>query len=97
MALRNDSAKSHMEYRKRHGNIAQQTEPEPDKTHAAPTSPASPQVDPTAQEYHLNPSPAEEMPAGGVPPPVDIAEAKDPPFYKTRSGRQVRKPVRLDL
>ena len=97
VALRNDSAKSHMEYRKRHGNIAQQTEPEPDKTHAAPTSPASPQVDPTAQEYHLNPSPAEEMPAGGVPPPVDIAEAKDPPFYKTRSGRQVRKPVRLDL
>jgi len=97
VALRNDSTTSHIGYRKRHGNIVQQTEPEPDKTHAAPTFPASPQMEPSPQEYHLKPSTAEEIPAGDVPPLSDRAEAKDPPLYTTRSGRLIKKPIRLDL
>ena len=86
-----------MGYRKRHRNIVQQTEPEPHKTHAAATSPASPQTERSPQEYHLHPSAAEEIPAGDVPLSSDIAEAKDPPFYSARSGRLVKKPIRLDL
>ena len=84
-----------MGYRKRHGNINQQTEPEPDKTHAAPTFPASPQTERSPQEYHLNPSADEEIPAGDVPP--SSVEAKDPTQYTTRSGRLVKTPIRLDL
>jgi len=81
-----------MGYQKRHGNIAQETEPEPDKTHAA-----SPQMERSPQEYHPNPSAAEEIPASEAPPSSDVAEAKDQPLYTTRSGRLVKKPVRLDL
>ena len=77
MALRNDSAKSHMGYRKRHGKIVQQTEPEPDKTHAAPTLPASPQMECSPQEYYSNPPAAEKIPVGDVPLSSDLAEAKD--------------------
>ncbi|XP_020610669.1 uncharacterized protein LOC110049227 [Orbicella faveolata] len=95
VALTNDPTKSHMGYRKRHGNINQQTEPEPDKTHAAPTFPASPQTECSPQEYHLNPSADEEIPAGDVPP--SSVEAKDPTQYTTRSGRLVKTPIRLDL
>ena len=97
VALRNDSVKSHMGYRKHHGKIAQQTEPEPDKTHAAPTLPASPQMECSPQEYYSNPPATEEIPAGDVPPSSDLAEAKDLSFYTTRSGRLVKKPIRLDL
>ena len=75
MALWNDSAKSHMGYRKRYRNIVQQTEPEPEKTHAAATFPVSPQMERSPQEYHLSPSAAEEIPAFDVPPTSDIAEA----------------------
>ena len=49
------------------------------------------------QEYHLDPSAAEEIPASDLPPSLDIVEAKDPPLYTTRSGRLVKKPIRLDL
>lgn len=97
VALRNDSAKSHVGYRKSHGKIVQHTEPEPDKTHAAPTLPISPQMERSPQEFHLNPPAAEEVPAGDVPPSSDIAEATDLSFYTTRSGRLVKKPIRLDL
>ena len=97
VALRNDSTKSHTGYQKRHGTIVQQTEHEPDKTHAAPTFPASPQMERSPQKYHSNPSAAEEIPAGDVPPSSDIAEANDPPLYTTRRGRLIKKPVRLDL
>ena len=38
VALRKDPTKSHMGYRKRHGNIVQQTEPEPDKPMRHPHS-----------------------------------------------------------
>ena len=97
VALRNNSTKSHMGYLKRHGNIAQQTEPELDKTHAGPMFPASLQMEYSPQEYQLNPSAAEEIPAGLVPPSSDIKEAKDQPLYTTRSGRLVKKAVRRDL
>ena len=86
-----------MGYRKRHGKIVQQTEPEPDKTHAAPTLPASPQMERSPQEYYSNPPATEEIPSGDVPPSTDLAEAKDLSFYTTRSGRLVKKPIRLDL
>ena len=49
------------------------------------------------REYHLSPSPAEEIPAGDVQPSSHMAESKDQPSYTTRSGRLVKKPVRLDL
>lgn len=97
IALRNDSKKSHMGYLKRRGNIAQQTEPELDKSHAGPTFPASPQMEISPQGSHLSPSAAEEILAGDVPPSSYIAEAKDQPLYTTRSGRLVKNPVRLDL
>ena len=97
VALRNDSTKSHMGYLKRQGNIPQQTEPELDKTHAGSTFPASPQIESSPREYHLSPSAAEEIPAGDVQPSSHLAESKDQPSYTTRSGRLVKKPVRLDL
>lgn len=75
MALINDSIKSHVGYRKRHENIVQQREPEPDKTHVAPTFPASTQMERSPQEYHLHPSAAGEIPDSDVPPSSDIAEA----------------------
>ena len=97
VALRSDSTKSHMGYLKRQGNIAQRTEPELDKPHAGPTFLASPQMESSPQEYHLSPSAAVEIPASDVPLSSDIAEAKDQPLYTIRSGRIVKKPVRLDL
>lgn len=86
-----------MGHREGHENIVQQREPGPDKTHVAPTFPASPQMERSPQEYYLDPSAAEEIPASDLPPSLDVAEAKDPPLYTTRSGRLVKKPIRLDL
>ena len=43
------------------------------------------------KERGLVPSAAEEIPASDLPPSSDIAEAKDPPLYTTRSGRLVKK------
>ena len=70
-----------MGYQKHHENIVHQREPGPDKTHVAPTFPASPQMERSPKEYHLDPSDAEEIPASDVPPSSDIAEAKDLPLY----------------
>ena len=86
-----------MGYLKRQGNIPQQTDPELDKTHAGSMFPASPQMESSPQEFHLSPSAAEEIPAGDVQPSSHMAESKDQPLYTTRSGRLVKKPVRLDL
>ena len=68
VALRNDSTKSHMGHRERHENIIQQGEPESDKTHVAPTFPASLQMERSPQECHLETSAAEEVPASDLPP-----------------------------
>ena len=86
-----------MGHRERHENIIQHGEPESDKTHVAPRFPASPQMERSPQKYHLDPSAAEEIPASDLPPLPDIAKAKDPPLYTSRSGRPVKKPIRLDL
>ena len=86
-----------MGHRERHENIIQQGEPESDKTHVAPRFPARPPMERSLQEYHLDPSAAEKIPVSDLPPSPDIAKAKDLPLYTTRSGRLVKKPIRLDL
>ena len=69
-----------MGHRERHENIIQQGEPESDKTHVAPRFPARPPMERSLQEYHLDPSAAEEIPASDLPPSPDIAKAEDPPL-----------------
>ncbi|PFX12279.1 Uncharacterized protein K02A2.6 [Stylophora pistillata] len=81
IALRNDSTKSHMGYLKRQGNIAQQTEPELDKSNAGLTFPASLQMESSLQGFHLSPSAAEEIPAEDVPPSWDVMNGNTTGHY----------------
>ena len=95
VALRTDSSKSHAGY----ANIVQQAEPEPDNIQVVPPLPADTHKEHPLQNCHPDLPAVPESPNPGVhvPPSSDLAEAKDRAPYKTRSGRQVRKPVRLGL
>ena len=51
----------------------------------------------TAQDHHSDPPAAQENLTLGVTPSFGAADAKDSAQYTTRSGRQVKKQVKLDL
>ena len=50
----------------------------------------------TAQDHHPDPPAAQENLTQGVIPSFGAADTKDSAQYTTRSGRQVKKPVKLD-
>ena len=51
----------------------------------------------TAQDHHPDPPAAQENLTQGVLPYFGAADTKDSAQYTTRSGLQVKKPVKLDL
>ena len=104
VALRADRPKSHAGYQRRHASTLQQSEPEQESD--TPNTDIAPQP-PSGETLMRNP--VQVFGEGQEPTITEGSTRKDPAAvpgrsegkgsapYKTRSGRQVRKPVKLDL
>ena len=104
VALRADRPESHARYQRRHASTLQQ--PEPEQESDTPDTDTAPQP-PSGETLMRNP---EQVFGDGQEPTItEGSSIKDPAAvpersevrgsvpYETRSGRQVRKPVKLDL
>ena len=104
VALRADRPESHAGYQRRHASTLQQ--PEPEQESDTPDTDTAPQP-PSAETLMRNP--VQVCGDGQEPTVTEGSTRKDPAAvpqrsevrgsapYETRSGRQVRKPVKLDL
>ena len=99
VALRTDTPSSYTGYQKRHTNTGQQPEPDTPSTHAEPQPPSgTAPVECSPQDLKDHQCPHDQKsPAQNVPPRTAATETLGSPPYVTRRGRQVRKPIRLDL
>ena len=97
VALRTDTSRSHAGFWKHHANSIPEPEPDLGNPHVVPTLQASTHIKLTAQDHHPDPPAAQENLTQGVIPSFGEADAKDSAQYTTRSGQQVKKPVKLEL
>ena len=100
VALRPDSSKSHAGYQSCHANI-EEAETDPEKPCVVPDAVPPPMPDTCMEklplDYHSDQSVAGKSPARKIPPSPEVAATRGLTLYTTRCGRQVQKPVKLDL
>ena len=100
VVLRTDSPKSHAGYQSCHTNI-EEAEIEPEKPRAVPHTVPPPMPDTRMEklplDYQSDQSVTRKSPARKIPPSPEVAATGGSTLYTTRSGRQVKKPVKLDL
>ena len=100
VALRTDSPKSHSGYQSCHANI-EEAEKDPEKPRVVPHAVPPPMPDTRMEklplDYQSDQSVTRKSPARKIPPSPEVAATMGSTLYTTRSGRQVKKPVKLDL
>ena len=100
VALRTDSPKSHAGYQSCHANI-EEAETDPEKPRVVPHAVPPPMPDTHTEklplDYQSDQSVTRKSPARKIPPSPEVAATRGSTLYTTRSGRQVKKPVKLDL
>ena len=100
MALRTDSPKSHARYQSCHANIEKaETDLEKPRvvSHAVPPPMPDTRMEKLPLDYQSDQSVTRKSPARKIPPSPEVAATGGSTLYTTRSGRQVKKPVKLDL
>ena len=97
VALRTDSSKSHMGFQKCYTDTILQPEPDPENARPVPSLQTGTHNEHPTQVHYPDPSAAQESPTQGEPLSSGVAEAKNSFPYTSRSGRQIKKPVKLDL
>ena len=100
VALRTDSSKSHAGYQSCHANIEEaETDPEKPRVvpHAVPPPMPDTRMEKLPLDYQSDQSVTRKSPARKIPPSPEVAATRGSTLYTTRSGRQVKKPVKLDL
>ena len=100
VALRTDSPKSHVRYQSCHANIEKaETDPEKPRVvpHAVPPPMPDTRMEKLPLDYQSDQSVTRKSPARKIPPSPEVAATRGSTLYTTRSGRQVKKPVKLDL
>ena len=100
MTLRTDSPKSHAGYQSCHANIEEaKTDPEKPRVmpHAIPPPMPDTHTEKLPLDYQSDQSVTRKSPARKIPPSPEVAATRGSTLYTTRSGRQVKKPVKLDL
>ena len=97
VALRTDSSKSHAGYQSCHANI-EEAETDPEKPRVVPHAVPPPMPDTRMKKLALDyQSVARKSSARKIPPSPEVAATRGFTLYTTRCGRQVKKPVKLDL
>ena len=97
VALRTDSSKSHAGYQSCHANI-EKAETDPEKPRVVPHAVPPPMPDTRMEKLALDyQSVARKSSARKIPPSPEVAATRGLTLYTTRCGRQVKKPVKLDL
>ena len=94
VALRTYSSKSHAGYQSCHANI-EEAETDPEKPRVVPHAVPPPMPDTRMEKLSLDyQSVARKSSARKIPPSPEVAATRG---FTTRCGRQVKKPVKLDL
>ena len=86
-----------MGFRKCYADSILQPEPDPENARPVPSLQAGTHKEHPTQVHYPDPSAAQESPTQGEPLSSGVAEAKNSSPYTSRSGRQIKKPVKLDL
>ena len=100
VVLKTDSPKLHAGYQSCHANIEEaETDPEKPRVvpHAVPPPMPDTRMEKLPLDYQSDQSVTRKSPARKIPPSPEVAATRGSTLYTTRSGRQVKKPVKLDL